>query len=805
MRTLITGGLVITASDELAVDVLIEDEKVVALRHRPGLDGRHGRSTRPASTSSPAASTATPTWRCPSAARSRPTRSRPAPGPRRGAAPRRSSTSPSSRWARTLREGLDAWHAKAEGNCAIDYGFHMIMADVNEGSLKEMEGLVGEGVTSFKLFMAYPGVLYSDDGQVLRALQKGAETGGLILMHAENGIAIDVLIEQALARGQTDPRYHGVVRHELLEAEATHRAIKLAQVANAPVYIVHLSAEQALAEVAKARDEGYNAFAETCPQYLFLSTDDLARPGLRGRQVRLLDAAAPQGAPGRAVAGAAHRRPLGGVHRPLPVLLQGPEGAGPRRLLQDPQRAAGRRAPDGPAAHRRAWTGHISRRRWIEIACATPARMFGLYPRKGTIAPGSDADVVIYDPNAKQVFSAATHHMAVDYSCYEGKEITGKVETVLSRGRVWSSTATPTPARRATGSSCAATRAGTCASRKEPTWTSGWSCRPIPPAQAVVDLMVRAEGLGFSHGWTFDSHVLWQEPYVIYPRILERTSRMVVGPMVTNPGTRDWTVIASLHATLDEQFGHRTICGIGRGDSAVRVQGRPPTTLARLGGGDRRDPRAGRRAVRRPGRHAGADPVGRARGAGAAGVDGRVRAEGAGPGRPLRRRVHPAARRPLPRRVDGEDRARRRPRRRAATRRRSRSAWPRPRTSATTWRTPATSAAGSAGWSATTSPTSSPATARSRRRCPRSSPGTSRAARATTTATTAGRATRPPTSCPTRSSTGSACSGPPSAQLDRLAGLRALGVDQFAIYAMHDAREATIEAYGKSVIPHLPA
>ena len=182
----------------------------------------------------------------------------------------------------TLREGLDAWHAKAEGQCAIDYAFHMILADVNEGSLKEMEQLVGEGVTSFKMFMAYPGVFYSDDGKILRAMQRAAETGALTMMHAENGIAIDVLIEQALARGETDPRYHGVVRHELLEAEATHRAIKLAQVAGAPVYIVHLSAEKALAEVAQARDEGYNAFAETCPQYLFLSTDDLARPGFEG-------------------------------------------------------------------------------------------------------------------------------------------------------------------------------------------------------------------------------------------------------------------------------------------------------------------------------------------------------------------------------------------------------------------------------------------------------------------------------------------------------------------------------------------
>ena len=159
----------------------------------------------------------------------------------------------------------------------------MILADVNEGSLKEMEALVGEGVTSFKLFMAYPGVFYSDDGKILRALQKGAETGGLIMMHAENGIAIDVLVEQALARGNTDPRYHGVVRHALLEAEATHRAIKLAQVAGAPIYIVHLSRDRGAGRgQPRPATTGFNAFAETCPQYLFLSTDDLARPGFEG-------------------------------------------------------------------------------------------------------------------------------------------------------------------------------------------------------------------------------------------------------------------------------------------------------------------------------------------------------------------------------------------------------------------------------------------------------------------------------------------------------------------------------------------
>ena len=336
----------------------------------------------------------------------------------------------------TLREGLDAWHAKAEGNCAIDYGFHMIMADVNEGSLKEMEALVGEGVTSFKLFMAYPGVLYSDDGQVLRALQKGAETGGLIMMHAENGIAIDVLVEQALARGQTDPRYHGVVRHALLEAEATHRAIKLAQVAGAPIYIVHLSRDRGAgrggarpATRASTRSPRPARSTSSCPPTTW-----------RGRTSR-----APSTSARRRCARRSTRPRCGGGCAPTTCRWCPPTTArsasrGRRRWAS----ATSPRSPTGCRASSTGWTcctpacstGHISRRRWIEIACATPARMFGLYPRKGTIAPGSDADVVIYDPNANQMFSAATHHMAVDYSCYEGKEITGRVETVLSRGRV---------------------------------------------------------------------------------------------------------------------------------------------------------------------------------------------------------------------------------------------------------------------------------------------------------------------------------------------------------------------------------
>jgi dihydropyrimidinase len=436
-RTLIRNGLVITASDELTADVLIEDEKVVALAD-------------PAVAQAWTADTvidATGKYVIPGGVDAHTHMELPFGGT--FASDTFETGTRAAAWGGTttivdfavqsmggsLREGLDNWHAKADGQCAIDYAFHMIMADVNEGSLKEMEGLVGEGITSFKLFMAYPGVFYSDDGKILRALQKGAETGGLIMMHAENGIAIDVLVEQALARGQTDPRYHGVVRHALLEAEATHRAIRLAQVAGAPIYIVHLSAIEALAEVTRARDEGYNAFAETCPQYLYLSTADLSRPGFEGAKYVCSTPLRPvdhQAALWRGL----RTDDLSVVstdHCPFCFKDQKELGLGDFSKIPNGLPGVETRMD---LLHQAVLDGHIGRRRWIEIACATPAKMFGLYPRKGTIAPGSDADVVVYDPTAQQVLSAETHHMNVDYSPYEGRTVTGRAETVLSRGRV---------------------------------------------------------------------------------------------------------------------------------------------------------------------------------------------------------------------------------------------------------------------------------------------------------------------------------------------------------------------------------
>jgi dihydropyrimidinase len=335
----------------------------------------------------------------------------------------------------SLRESLDAWHGKADGRCAIDYGFHMIMSDVNEQSLKEMDGLVGEGITSFKLFMAYPGVFYATDGEILRAMQRAADNGALIMMHAENGIAIDVLVEQALGRGQTDPAYHGLTRPPDLEGEATARAIRLAGVAGAPLYIVHLSCEEALTAVAAARTQGRNVFAETCPQYLFLSHEDMEKPNFEGAKYVCSPPIRP----------AYHSPKLWNGLRTDDLSVVSTDHC-PFCFVEQKEMGRGdfSKIPNGiPGVEHRidliyqgVVAGEITLQRWVEVTSTTPARMFGMYPRKGEIAAGSDADIVIYDPNATQTLSASTHHMSVDYSAYEGKQLTGKVQTVLSRGRV---------------------------------------------------------------------------------------------------------------------------------------------------------------------------------------------------------------------------------------------------------------------------------------------------------------------------------------------------------------------------------
>jgi dihydropyrimidinase len=335
----------------------------------------------------------------------------------------------------SLLATLDKWHGEADGNCVIDYGFHMIVSDVNDMTLKEMEACIGAGVNSFKMFMAYPGVFYATDGEILRAMHKAADTGAVIMMHAENGIAIDQLVARALAEGRTDPVQHGLTRPPELEAEATGRAITLAAVTGAPLYIVHLSAAQALDAVTSARDTGQNVFAETCPQYLYLSLEDLARPGFEGAKYVASPPLRPREHQGSLWRGL-RTNDLSVVstdHCPFCFKEQKELGVGDFSKIPNGIPGVEHRMD---LLHQGVAAGELSLARWVEVAATTPARMFGLYPRKGVIAPGSDADIVIYDPRATQTLSAATHHMNVDYSAYEGFGITGKVRTVLSRGQL---------------------------------------------------------------------------------------------------------------------------------------------------------------------------------------------------------------------------------------------------------------------------------------------------------------------------------------------------------------------------------
>lgn len=338
----------------------------------------------------------------------------------------------------TLHAALDRWHEKAGGHCAIDYGFHMIMTDVNDVSLKEMSVMHDEGVTSFKLFTAYPGVLYSTDAEIFRAMQQSGRIGSMIMMHCENGIVIDEIVKDHVLRGDTAPYYHSVSRPAEMEAEATFRCIQIAKVAGSPLYVVHLSAKEALEQVMIARDRGQNVFAETCPQYLYRSIDDLARPGFDGFEGANFVCSTPL----------RHKEHQAELWRGLRQNDLSVVSTDHCPFCFKEQKELGRgdfsKIPNGMAGveHRMdllyqgAADKNISLERWVEVAATTPARLFGLYPKKGVIAPGSDADIVIYDPHAQQTLGVEFHHMAVDYSAYEGEVIDGRCDLVMSRGRV---------------------------------------------------------------------------------------------------------------------------------------------------------------------------------------------------------------------------------------------------------------------------------------------------------------------------------------------------------------------------------
>jgi len=332
---------------------------------------------------------------------------------------------------------LDDWRSKAEGKQVIDMGYHMAVTDLREGgSLEELAGLPEQGVTSYKLFMAYKGALMVDDETLFRTMEVAAETGALVMVHAENGDAIDVLVKQALAAGNTAPHFHALTRPPETEGEATNRAIQLARVAGAPLYVVHVSCKEAVDPIARAREAGWDVWGETCTQYFFIDYTYLERPNFEGAKY---------------------------VYTPPPRPIENQEvlwHAVRSDILSavstdhcafrwDTQKSMGRddfsKIPNGgPGLENRLHmihefgvrAGRISLNRMVELLSTNPAKLFGLYPRKGTIAPGSDADVVVFDPEKQHLITAANQHSKTDYNLYEGTEVTGSPETVLVRGTV---------------------------------------------------------------------------------------------------------------------------------------------------------------------------------------------------------------------------------------------------------------------------------------------------------------------------------------------------------------------------------
>ena len=340
---------------------------------------------------------------------------------------------------RSTLEALETWHKKAEGKTAIDYGFHMIITDLEDDRVPEMRTLANEGITSYKLFMAYPGVLYADDATLFRAMRKAGEDGTVICMHAENGIVIDEIVKSALAEGKTGPKWHALTRPTRMEAEGVHRSIAIAEVADVPVYIVHLSSADALEQVVLARDRGAHVFAETCPQYLFLDHSYYEQEGFEGAKYVMTPPLREKWNQKELWRGLQMGDLMSISTDHCPFCFKEQKEMGINDFSKIPNGGPGVENRMSLVFNGGVVEGRISLNRFVELTSTASAKMFGLFPKKGTIAVGSDADIVIFNPDRKETISvnnSVTHHMNVDYNAYEGFEVTGVSETVISRGKI---------------------------------------------------------------------------------------------------------------------------------------------------------------------------------------------------------------------------------------------------------------------------------------------------------------------------------------------------------------------------------
>src|SRR6186997_119372 len=337
----------------------------------------------------------------------------------------------------SFADALADWHEKREGKQLIDMGYHIAVTDLREGgSLEELAGLPAQGITSYKLFMAYKGALMVDDETLFRTMEVAADTGALVMVHAENGDAIDVLVKQALAAGNTDPIYHALTRPPEAEGEATNRAIQLAHLAGCPLYVVHVSCQESVEPIALARQKGWDVHGETCTQYFFVDESFLERPNFEG--AKYVYTPPPRDKANQDVLWNAVRTDvLSAISTDhCAFLWDGQKTMGRDDFSKIPNGGPGLENRLHMIHHFGVRAGRISLNRMVELLATNPAKLFGLYPRKGTIAVGSDADLVVFDPEQTVTISASTHHSKSDYNLFEGTEVTGAPEVVLLRGNV---------------------------------------------------------------------------------------------------------------------------------------------------------------------------------------------------------------------------------------------------------------------------------------------------------------------------------------------------------------------------------